>query len=57
MQLTKIPSLETAGELSNPHPVIKLVNKAYNVLNGQIPKPGNNCEYCKWKEETSKVEG
>ena len=40
---------------TNPTHVIKLVNKAYNVLNEQIPKPGYRCEYCKWREETLNV--
>lgn len=30
--------------------VDKLIEKAYNVLNGEMPKSGENCEYCKWKK-------
>jgi len=25
------------------------------VLNGKIPKPGDTCEYCKWREKTLQV--
>lgn len=41
--------------VTNPARVKKLVKKAYKVLNGPIPKPSDNCEYCKWIEETLKV--
>jgi hypothetical protein len=40
---------------TNPTHVKNLVNKAYNVLNGPMPKHSDNCEYCKWKEETLKI--
>jgi len=35
--------------------VDKLVKKAYNVLNGELPDSGENCEYCKWNQETIKL--
>jgi len=28
--------------------VVNLLNQAYNVLKGEIPDSGENCEYCKW---------
>ena len=31
--------------------VEKLVDKAYNVLNGDMPKSSEDCEYCNWKME------
>jgi len=40
---------------TNPDHAKELINKAYNVLNGPMPKHGDNCEYCKWKEEISKI--
>ena len=40
---------------TDPIHVKNLVNKAYNVLNGSMPKYSDNCEYCKWIEETQKV--
>ena len=35
--------------------VEKLVEKAYNILNGPIPKSSKDCEFCKWRDESSKV--
>jgi hypothetical protein len=40
---------------TNPSQVKELVNRAYIVLNRQIPKPGDTCEYCKWREKTLQV--
>jgi hypothetical protein len=40
---------------TNPSHVVELINNAYTVLNGKIPKPGDTCEYCKWREKTLKV--
>ena len=37
---------------TNPKIVEKLVIKSFDVLNGKIPDPAENCEYCKWSEET-----
>ena len=34
--------------------VDKLVDKAYNILNGEIPESHENCEYCKWNQEIIK---
>lgn len=31
--------------------VDKLIDKAYNVLNGEMPNPNENCEYCRWGKE------
>ena len=36
--------------------VNKLVDKAYDVLNGKLPESNDNCEYCKWRNETSIIE-
>jgi len=41
---------------TNPDRAKKLVEKAYNILNGEMPESGENCEYCKWKDETSKIQ-
>jgi hypothetical protein len=32
----------------------KLVDKAFAVLNGKMPKSNGNCEYCKWNKEIIK---
>jgi len=44
--------LEVKTNLSR---VDKLIDKAYNVLNGDFPEANENCEYCKWMEHTSKI--
>ena len=31
--------------------VDKLIDKAYNVLNGNLPESNENCGYCKWNQE------
>lgn len=36
---------------TNPTQAKKLVKKAYDVLNGPMPEPSENCQYCKWAEE------
>jgi CRISPR/Cas system-associated exonuclease Cas4 (RecB family) len=36
--------------------VNELVKKAYKILNGNIPKSGWNCQYCKWTNDTSTIE-
>lgn len=41
---------------TSPMKVEKLVDKAYNVLDGQMPESGDNCEYCRWTDETSKLQ-
>ena len=28
----------------------KLVDKAFTILNGELPESNDNCEYCKWRE-------
>ena len=38
---------------TKPSQVKELVKKAYEMLNGPIPKYSDNCEYCKWREETA----
>jgi hypothetical protein len=43
--------LEVKTNLSR---INKLLEKAYNVLNGKIPESDENCEYCKWKEDSFK---
>jgi len=40
---------------TNPTHAKELVNKAYNVLNGPMPKHSENCGYCKWVNETSQL--
>ena len=40
---------------TKPNRVKELVNKAYNVLNGSMPKYSNNCKYCKWNQEIIKI--
>jgi len=32
--------------------VNNLIDKAYNVLNGNLPASDENCEYCKWRKVT-----
>jgi len=33
---------------TNPDRVKSLIDKAYDILNGEIPESGENCEHCKW---------
>jgi CRISPR/Cas system-associated exonuclease Cas4 (RecB family) len=35
--------------------VNKLIDKAYNILNGEMPEPNEKCEYCKWISESLKI--
>ncbi len=35
---------------TNPSSIKDLVKEAFNILNGDIPEVGENCEYCKWRE-------
>jgi hypothetical protein len=35
--------------------VEKLVEKAYEVLNREMPEYGENCDFCRWKNETLNV--
>jgi len=35
--------------------VDKLVDKAYNILNGEMPESNENCDYCKWNQEIIKI--
>ncbi len=30
-----------------------LGGKAYNVLNGELPESGEDCDYCKWNQESN----
>lgn len=34
--------------------VDKLIDEAYNILNGEMPEPSENCGYCKWNQEIIK---
>ena len=34
--------------------VDKLIDKAYDVLNGEMPESNENCDYCKWNQEIVK---
>jgi len=40
---------------TNPPHVKELLHRASKTLISPIPKPGENCEYCKWREETLKI--
>lgn len=40
---------------TNPSHAKELMNKAYNVLNGSMPKHSDNCKYCKWTNDISMV--
>lgn len=40
---------------TNLKQVEELLIKAYDVLSGDIPDNGKNCEYCKWTNETSNI--
>ena len=40
---------------TSPSHAKELVNMAYNVLNGSIPEPSENCGYCKWITETHDI--
>lgn len=40
---------------TNPARAKKLAEKAYKILNGPMPESGKNCEYCKWRDETSGI--
>jgi len=40
---------------TNPNRVKKLVEKAYKILNGKIPKCSDNCEFCKWVDENLNI--
>ena len=35
--------------------VAKLVDKAYNILNSEMPDSDENCEYCKWLSEATQL--
>ena len=39
---------------TNHSRINKLVDKAYNILNGELPDSGENCGYCKWNYEIVK---
>ena len=47
----KIIEVET-----HPDNVKKLIDKAFNILNGDSPNSRESCEYCKWTNDTSKLE-
>jgi hypothetical protein len=40
---------------TNPNRAKKLVEKAREILEGDIPKHGENCEFCKWVDENIKI--
>ena len=35
---------------TNPAKVKKLTEKAFTILNSEIPDSNENCEYCKWRD-------
>lgn len=41
---------------TNPDRVKPLIEKAYAVLNDEIPDPGENCQYCRWSNVTLNLE-
>ena len=43
--------IEAKANLSR---VNELIDKAYNILNGELPESNENCEYCKWNQEIIK---
>jgi len=45
----KVIEIET-----NPSRAEKLVDKAFTILNDELPESNENCEYCKWKQELNK---
>lgn len=45
----KIIEVET-----NPIRAEKLVDKAFTILNGELPESNESCEYCKWNQELNK---
>jgi len=40
---------------TNPGRVTEIVKKAQKILNGEIPKCSDNCEFCKWVDENIKI--
>jgi len=40
---------------TNLYRVDKLIDKAYTILNGELPDSGENCGYCKWNKEIIKL--
>jgi hypothetical protein len=40
---------------SNLSRVNKLVNNAYDILNGELPDSNEYCEYCNWNQEIIKI--
>ena len=32
-----------------------LIEKAYKILNGELPDPSTNCGYCNWSQEIIKL--
>lgn len=40
---------------TNPSRAEKLVDKAYNTLNGEIPDYNENCEYCRWISDNAQI--
>ena len=40
---------------TNHQSVEELLSKAHRILNGEMPQPGENCDYCKWTDVTSKI--
>ena len=39
---------------TNPEYVKDLIKKAYDVLNGPIPNPSKDCDYCRWMQTIAK---
>ena len=40
---------------TNPQRTVKLVKKAFTILNDEIPNSNENCDYCKWNQELNKM--
>ena len=51
-----MPFYCTILEVKTDHDkVAELVFKAYDILNGEMPDSGYNCEFCRWTDETSQL--
>jgi hypothetical protein len=40
---------------TNPNRVVKYIQKAFDVLNGQMPGSGKDCAFCRWIDDVSNV--
>jgi len=40
---------------TNPDRAKELIEKAHNILNGDIPEHEGNCEFCKWIDKNLNI--